>query len=493
MPGRSYRIDALVRSAQRRSLLVLGIEQAALAVSLVCAGAVLVLVTGTQILDWYWLLALALAGLAIGFVRLRKRALTRYAVAQALDRRLSLHDTISTAWYVGGRSEIAATPAGQTQISQAEALAATVDAARVFPYRGRRAWGLAFTLGALAFGLFTVRYLVRHDLDLRQSLVPLHLERLVAKIHDELAAGGRSTRAVDAAEQQAGNSQQAALTEPDDPRMNDVAGVKNPTSAPDQEAQAPKSPATAQGPRNRAESLNGEKGSPATGKPDAQGTTGSEVSKASRQGAGREESQAASSQGKPGLMDRMKDAMSSLMAKMSPSNSSQSTRQTSAHNSAAPDADQNQSQGDQSQMQTSSSRNSRSNADAQSKNGQTGRATEMSQLPQSQSARASNREAGNQSKSGVGSQNGTKALKEAEELQAMGKLAEIIGKRSKDVTGEMMVEAPSGQQQLRTAYSDRVGRHSDTGGEINRDEVPLIFQQYVREYMERVHRQPPPQ
>ncbi|HJY06542.1 MAG TPA: hypothetical protein VJ323_09500, partial [Bryobacteraceae bacterium] len=61
MPGRSYRIDALVRSAQRRSLLVLGIEQAALAVSFVCAGAVLVLVTGTQILDWYWLLALALA------------------------------------------------------------------------------------------------------------------------------------------------------------------------------------------------------------------------------------------------------------------------------------------------------------------------------------------------------------------------------------------------------------------------------------------------
>ena len=64
---------------------MLGIEQAALAVSFVCAGAVLVLVTGTQILDWYWLLALALAGLAIGFVRLRKRALTRYAVAQALD------------------------------------------------------------------------------------------------------------------------------------------------------------------------------------------------------------------------------------------------------------------------------------------------------------------------------------------------------------------------------------------------------------------------
>lgn len=142
-------------------------------------------------------------------------------------------------------------------------------------------------------------------------------------------------------------------------------------------------------------------------------------------------------------------------------------------------------------MQASSSKTSRSDASAESKNGKQGQATEMSQSPHSQSSRASNREGGNQSKSGVGSQNGIKALKEAEELQAMGKLAEIIGKRAQDVTGEMMVEVPAGRQQLRTAYSDRVGRHSDTGGEINRDEVPLLFQQYVREYMERVHRQPP--
>ncbi|MGH9694859.1 MAG: hypothetical protein ACRD5Z_11990, partial [Bryobacteraceae bacterium] len=242
---------------------MLGIEQAALAVSFVCAGAALMLVTGTQILDWYWLVALALAGLAIGFVRLRKRALTRYAVAQKLDQRLALHDTISTAWYVAGRPEIAATPAGQTQLSQAEALAATVDAARVFPYRGRRAWVLAFTLGALAFGLFTVRYLVRHDLDLRQSLVPLRLNRLVAKIQNELTTTGHSARALDSMEQQTGNSQQTALTGPDDPRMNDVAGVKNPTSAPDREAQAPKSPATGQVPHDSVESSNGDKGTPA--------------------------------------------------------------------------------------------------------------------------------------------------------------------------------------------------------------------------------------
>ena len=170
------------------------------------------LVTGTQILDWYWLVALASAGLAIGFVRLRKRALTTYEVAQALDQKLALCDTISTAWYVSGRSEIGCHPGRPDPAIPSEGLAATVDTARVFPFRGRRAWGLAFALGALAFGLFTVRYLVRHDLDLRQSLVPLHLDRLAAMMRDELTTNGHSARAKDSIEaQQTGNSQQAAL------------------------------------------------------------------------------------------------------------------------------------------------------------------------------------------------------------------------------------------------------------------------------------------
>jgi hypothetical protein len=72
----------------------------------------------------------------------------------------------------------------------------------------------------------------------------------------------------------------------------------------------------------------------------------------------------------------------------------------------------------------------------------------------------------------------------------MGKLAEIIGKRSANLTGDITVETPSGKEQLKTAYSQKVGQHADLGGEINRDEIPLEYQQYVREYMERIHNQP---
>ena len=72
----------------------------------------------------------------------------------------------------------------------------------------------------------------------------------------------------------------------------------------------------------------------------------------------------------------------------------------------------------------------------------------------------------------------------------MGKLAEIIGKRSASVTGDMVVENPSGKQGLKTGYSRHLGQHADLGGEINRDEIPLMYQQYVREYMQQIHNQP---
>ena len=48
---------------------------------------------------------------------------------------------------------------------------------------------------------------------------------------------------------------------------------------------------------------------------------------------------------------------------------------------------------------------------------------------------------------------------------------------------------PSGKQQLQTSYSQRLGHHADLGGEINRDEIPVMYQQYIREYMSEVRQQ----
>ena len=71
----------------------------------------------------------------------------------------------------------------------------------------------------------------------------------------------------------------------------------------------------------------------------------------------------------------------------------------------------------------------------------------------------------------------------------MGKLSEIMGKRAEKQTGEVMVEVNSSKaQQLRTAYSQKNGTYSNSGGEIHRDEVPLLYQDYVQHYFEQVRR-----
>jgi hypothetical protein len=92
----------------------------------------------------------------------------------------------------------------------------------------------------------------------------------------------------------------------------------------------------------------------------------------------------------------------------------------------------------------------------------------------------------------VGSQDGAKDLKAAEQLKAMGKLSEIIGKRSATVTGETTIEVQSGDQQLRTAYSNKTAAHGEADSDVSRDEIPVALQPYVQQYFEQVRKSSQP-
>ena len=72
----------------------------------------------------------------------------------------------------------------------------------------------------------------------------------------------------------------------------------------------------------------------------------------------------------------------------------------------------------------------------------------------------------------------------------MGQISEILGKRSADVTGQMMVEVGQTKQTLKTPWLDRQASHTEAGGEIHRDEVPLVFQPFVERYFEEIRKAP---
>ena len=72
----------------------------------------------------------------------------------------------------------------------------------------------------------------------------------------------------------------------------------------------------------------------------------------------------------------------------------------------------------------------------------------------------------------------------------MGKLNAIFGKRSRDLTGQVTAVAPPGPQQLKTSYAQRSVVHNTVQAKVDRDEVSLVFQDYVRRYFELVGKSP---
>ena len=114
----------------------------------------------------------------------------------------------------------------------------------------------------------------------------------------------------------------------------------------------------------------------------------------------------------------------------------------------------------------------------------------MAQNPQGKGSGQSPDDSGSkQPGSGVGKQDGNKDAKLAEQLAAMGKISEIIGKRSANVSGEITIEVQNTSQQLRTPYAASGASHAQTTGEIARDEVPMMYQSFVQQYFEHVRKQ----
>ena len=478
------RVEAAISAADRRRSLTIALEQAAAPLSTVLGAAILMLLVGTNILAWYWVALLALSGLALIAARVRSHSLQRYRLAQILDHRLKLSDSLSTAWFL--MSQSAADPIARIQIAQAEQIAREVRPAAAFPFAGRRAWALAGVLAALAFGLFAVRYLVTRSLSLQQALIPMHFGPVLEALERPFSASGAK----------ASPGQQALLSQPAQPEQHDG---RSDTSIPRQPkpgdpAGAAPSQLTSQ-PNSQPDAFETAEGKAAGADSNHNAQSQPQDQPGVSQSSPQTSEQATAQQSSPGLVDKMKDALSSLMAKMRLNSMPQQPgrngersgeEQKSADQSAlgkGQHGNQPNAVGDQ------ASREQTTDGQAQ------GQTAEKAQTAQGRNADSSAEHKGSDSQSGIGHQDGEKELREAEQLRAMGKLAEIIGKRSASLTGDMTLETPAGKQQLKTEYSGRLSHHSDLGGEINRDEIPLIYQQYIRDYMEEVRKRqqaPPP-
>jgi len=489
-----------VRSASRRRHGLLALEQINYALIIVLGGAILLLLVGTQILDWYWLALLAALGLAIGVFRFRRRRQPPYQIAQILDSRLGLSDTLSTAWFV------LTTPASpnaprQLQLSRAETVASGIQPKTVFPRQALRSWAPNALLFLTACTLFSVRYFSYDQLNFRQTLLPVHFGNSAKTSEAKLQTDAQRKResalgkpdlppAISTSPLQQNSDDASGLPTPSDKseaaqEAIDSRGARQPNGQPnpnaspnqhDQQTSAREMQATNSSPN---ESLSTSRTSSHSPPPSTNPSSHQAQQQSSKESSAEEKS----------LTSKLRDVLSDLLAKMREGSAQQ--RGDAGGNQAHNSNRDSQSTGTKQNQQSTSEANDSKESQASSLQSQQSQqqASTASNSPSKGSGNASGHQSSD-SRSAAGRQDGAKGIKEAEELKAMGKLEEIIGKRSASLKGEMTIDSAAGTQQLRTGYTNKTGQHSGIGSEMDHEQIPMEDQQYVREYMKQVHNQP---
>ena len=483
-------IAQLVQRARRRRLIHGVLQQAAVACALGLGTSVLLLITGTSLLDhprmpapWVWPLLLFAVSFAILSRRARPAGASDYRIAQEIDRRLALHDSLSTALYFehnpagpSGFSEVIA-----CQRHHAEQQAHSADLSRAIPFIAPRALYVCGWLALMAAGLFAARYGITRTLDLRASLVHLAFHGEQATFTPgqtaDSAARDRMSRKKEAGVVDAGLSAQALS--PDATGSNALLESLQTSSQPGQSSPGELQVGSGDAPGGAA-GQDGSSGPQTDSAPVADGpqrlsegapgkattSNGSPSQAGAQQGAGQEEHSS--------LLDRMREAMAGLLSKLSaPQNSGDNKSSSPRDASRASASNRNNAQG--AGANGKPQENSLSSGGRADPSGTVSRGMKAIRSSDQQSAADSSDSP--TGKSGIGRQDGRKDPRLAEQLAAMGKISEIIGRRSRTITGDVVVEVTSGvEQPLKTAYSGRQSAHSDTTGEISRDEVPLIYQ-----------------
>jgi hypothetical protein len=162
-------VKQLLDQARKRVISHLVLDKGALALTIGMGGVVLLLLAGTQILNWYWPVILAAASLGVGIYQLRKFVPSRYELAQRIDRRMALADSLSTAVYFSENPKPGLESVCAVQAKAADSLASGVSLEQALPLTRSRFVVPAAILFVAASGLFFTRYLMTGSLDLRRS------------------------------------------------------------------------------------------------------------------------------------------------------------------------------------------------------------------------------------------------------------------------------------------------------------------------------------
>jgi hypothetical protein len=469
----------LIRRARRRLVYNELLAQGVIAASAALAALIILLILGTEILNWYWLVLIPAAAVGVAIYRVRRHVPSLYVSAQVVDRRMNLADSLSTAVFFSHAANAGEAGMRRSQREQAERSAAGVDVRRAVPYRLPRAAYALAGLAVVASSLFALRYGLTRRLDLSEPMARILQQALGLDTPQNAKQAPRKNLTLPDNRTEDGDSPLAADQPTDDPGLQPGDPLDENNHQQSAKESAKKDSDAQKG------SQDGEQGQGDPRASDEQNAANqSNAENGKDQQPGAQDSNGSSNSSS--LLSKMKEAVQNLLSSMKQqpagSNSQQQQNQTA----------QNSNQKGQQNAGKQGKKGDKASGQAGGEEQDPDLSSESQQAENSpgkgDDAQPSNKQPGG----GIGSRDGSKDVKQAEQLAAMGKITQIIGKRSANLSGEATVEVQSSVQQLRTAYSDRDAQHAETGSEIGRDEIPAALENYVEQYFEQVRKEPAP-
>ncbi len=476
---------ALIRHARRRLFYNALLAQGANTASAALLAFILLLLLGAEVLDWQWLLLIPAAAAGAGFWLAQRRLPEPYRVAQLIDGRMALADTLSTALFFRGpaASQVNA-EVKRRQAEAAERMAETVDVRLAVPFTVPRTAYAMLALMLVASSLFALRYAVSRRLDLKP---PLAL--LLQQSFGEKTQLAHNLPRFDP-ENMGPQDRDQDLAESQDPR---TAADENADPDPTQEStekqaagQSKKEGAKGQEQTGQQDGQQGgddaKQGDESAGK---EGQNGKQGSQSGKEGNSKQDGNSSASQNSS-LVSKLKDALQNLLSRMNPKDS-QAGGEPQSGDQQKQQGNGQQKGGKQQSAKGGQQKGGQPQSDSQSDGSQQSQNSE--QAGDKGSGNSDAQQSSKQPGSGVGSQNGDKDIKQAQQLAAMGKISEIIGKRQQNISGETTVEVQSSTTQvLRTPYAQRGAQHTESNADISRDEIPAALQGYVEQYFEEVRK-----
>jgi len=479
-----------VERARRRLLAHLVVRESAWAATIALLGPTLLLLLGRRWVGWPVLALFAAAGAGLALWQWSRRRPSLYQVSQVLDARLASQDQISTAIYFLEAEH----PAAREQRRAAAAQAGRSGIEEAFPFTlPRSVYGLALVF-LIASGLWAIRHWLEKPMRLEHPLPRVILQAIrgedpakpeppveIAEAGRELsqtkALGLEAEDAERRGEPQAGR--QGATPAPEgasdagDDSRKDGQG-EGPGDGPGDEFGDPMS--SGDQPIQSYEDMLDRDAKSGLAKGEGKQDKGGESSSDKKDGSG----------GSPesnSLLAKLRDAMNNMLSRLqqkSPGGSQQQAASGSSNSGEKQDG-QGEGRAGAGQPQPGGEESGEGEgSDGDSKDGTPQKAAGKN------GGKSSDGGSRGSSGDGAGQQEGDKAIADAQQQEVLGKLSELYGRRAANVTGEVTVEAQPGKQTLRTPQSAKQGSHQDSGGQISRDEIPLAYQAYVKEYFNRL-------